>query len=275
MIELADFAFRRLRTRLVGLTDDELAWEPVPGCWQPGDWSDDAWPPPFTTLGWRLTHVINNLNDARYATQLGLAPRGDTSVARPANAADALRLLDRGWEVTRSYLADVDESTLTTKLGPVAGPWAQDDRGAFVLHMIDELIHHGAEIALLRDLYRAGQAPHHAVETLLTGDANAIGNLDTEAIDEARSLYPDLLLRAAALGNAAAVAVLAGLRFPTAMPDGTTALHHAAGSGDRTSVTYLIDHGSDVSARDGVYRATPAEWADFFGHADLGAELRR
>jgi hypothetical protein len=29
------------------------------------------------------------------------------------------------------------------------------DRVAFVLHIIDELIHHGAEVALLRDLHHA------------------------------------------------------------------------------------------------------------------------
>jgi hypothetical protein len=27
---------------------------------------------------------------------------------------------------------------------------------SWVLHVLDEVIHHGAEIALLRDLYRAG-----------------------------------------------------------------------------------------------------------------------
>jgi hypothetical protein len=41
---------------------------------------------------------------------------------------------------------------LADRLGPVAGPYADSDKGAFVLHQIDEMIHHGAELALLRDL---------------------------------------------------------------------------------------------------------------------------
>ena len=39
-------------------------------------------------------------------------------------------------------------------MGPIAGPFATSDRVAFVIHIMDELIHHGAEVALLRDLYR-------------------------------------------------------------------------------------------------------------------------
>jgi len=38
--------------------------------------------------------------------------------------------------------------------GPVAGPFAGDDKASFVLHQLDEQIHHGAELGVLRDLYR-------------------------------------------------------------------------------------------------------------------------
>lgn len=274
MIELADFAFRRLRTRLVGLSDAEFFWEPVPGCWQPGDWSDGAWPAPFTTLGWRLTHVINNLNDPRYATQLGLEPRGRRGIAVPASAAEALDLLDAGWAVTRSYLQDLDESSLSKPLGPVAGPWADDDRGAFVLHMIDELVHHGAEIALMRDLYRAKQPPNPAIGVLLAGDRKAVDQLDRALIERARSEHPDLLLRAAATRNPRGVALLIELRFPIRLPDGTSALHHAAGAGAEAIIQQLLDAGADIDTRDGLYHATPSEWANYFGHTDLAEALR-
>ena len=43
------------------------------------------------------------------------------------------------------------------RVGPVGGFYADATRVGFVLHEIDELIHHGAEIALLRDLYRAAR----------------------------------------------------------------------------------------------------------------------
>ncbi|MEO5841735.1 MAG: hypothetical protein ABIQ73_16665 [Acidimicrobiales bacterium] len=39
-------------------------------------------------------------------------------------------------------------------MGPAAGAYASWDRVEFVAHIMDELIHHGAEIAMLRDLYR-------------------------------------------------------------------------------------------------------------------------
>jgi hypothetical protein len=40
-------------------------------------------------------------------------------------------------------------------MGAVAGPYVDSTRAAFVLHELDELIHHAAEVAALRDLYRA------------------------------------------------------------------------------------------------------------------------
>jgi hypothetical protein len=38
--------------------------------------------------------------------------------------------------------------------GPAEGEWADSPMAALVLHTNRELVHHGAEIALLRDLYR-------------------------------------------------------------------------------------------------------------------------
>jgi hypothetical protein len=39
--------------------------------------------------------------------------------------------------------------------GPAEGPFADYPMAALVLHINREVIHHGAEVALLRDLYRA------------------------------------------------------------------------------------------------------------------------
>jgi hypothetical protein len=44
-------------------------------------------------------------------------------------------------------------------LGLVAGPYAEDDKASLVLHQLDEQIHHGAELAVLRDLYRHIRTP--------------------------------------------------------------------------------------------------------------------
>ncbi|MFZ0214675.1 MAG: DinB family protein, partial [Candidatus Dormiibacterota bacterium] len=94
-----DFARRRLADRMTGpsgdsgtgdsieipaMTDDEYLWEPVPSCWSirprapgpgpgatvlvgAGDWGRDSarpthpWPPPFTTIAWRLGHLSEML----------------------------------------------------------------------------------------------------------------------------------------------------------------------------------------------------------------------
>jgi hypothetical protein len=48
------------------------------------------------------------------------------------------------------------DDELAVPIGPMGGPYADASLGTLVLHIADELIHHGAEVALLRDLYRAG-----------------------------------------------------------------------------------------------------------------------
>ena len=54
----------QLRPRLGGLTDDEYFWAPVPNCWtvHPDGAIDfdfpEPEPAPFTTIAWRLAHVI-------------------------------------------------------------------------------------------------------------------------------------------------------------------------------------------------------------------------
>jgi len=48
---------------------------------------------------------------------------------------------------------------LWVPLGPEWGPFAQHARTHLVLHAMREVIHHAAEIALLRDLYRATVTP--------------------------------------------------------------------------------------------------------------------
>ena len=79
-----------MRPRLEGLTDEELHWEPVPGCWgvRPreqattemaagvGDWVIDFAfpepdPPPFTTIAWRLWHVIEGVFGGRASAHFG------------------------------------------------------------------------------------------------------------------------------------------------------------------------------------------------------------
>ena len=47
----------------------------------------------------------------------------------------------------------LDDDGLAEPVGPAEGPYAEAPCAALVLHIHREVIHHGAEIALLRDLY--------------------------------------------------------------------------------------------------------------------------
>src|SRR4029077_3522653 len=107
IIELSDYAYQRSQNRLAGLTDDEYFWEPVPGCCTirrtgSGDYrADDAHRPgnpPFTTIAWRLWHVIENYGAKRQPEWLGVErePGGfERDAPAPATAAEAIAALAR------------------------------------------------------------------------------------------------------------------------------------------------------------------------------------
>jgi DinB superfamily len=168
LVELSDFGWRRLRERMSGLTDDEYRWEPVPGCRtvrpvadgtyrsdgpaEPGD------PRVFTTLAWRLCHIVDFLREDRNGPWLGqaAAPRPDRT-GDPGTAAEVLAALDEAYGIWRGVLVGVTEESLRQPIGRIGGWYAKSTRRSFVLHILDELIHHGAEAALLRDLYAASR----------------------------------------------------------------------------------------------------------------------
>ena len=286
LIAAMEHTTTRLRTRLVGLGDDEYLWEPAPDSWtiRPdeggswlGDWESPVWPPPLTTIAWRLGHIVQNLFDRRYATHLGLEPLRPPPASLPPTADEALALLDEGCVTALGYLGAMDESALGEPLGPVAGPWADDDRASFVLHILDELTHHGAEVAVLRDLYRSTRPPNPLVDMLLGGQTSAAHDLigrDPNLLVRARSERADLLIQAAAQERHEAVPLLVELGFRLSLPDGSSALHHAAATGRSDTARLLRDAGADLELRDPIYRATPGEWAAFFGQTAVAEELR-
>lgn len=166
LINLADFAFQRLRGRVAGLGDEEYLWEPVAGCWSVRRGDDGVWradvaepapePPPFTTVAWRIWHITDTLAADRNATWLGVTPSpGGLPGGAAGTAAEALDRLDDAYERFRGHVGGVDEGTLGHAIGAIGGPYRHSTRAAFILHELDELVHHAAEVALLRDLYRA------------------------------------------------------------------------------------------------------------------------
>lgn len=162
------------RPRLADLTDDEYLWEPVPGCWSvrrrgtstapmavgSGDHTIDFAmpepdPPPVTTIAWRLGHIIVGVFGARAASHFKAPPMDYESFAYAGTAAEALRQLDDVYATWRAGVSGLDADALARPCGPAEGPYAEYPMAALVLHINREALHHGAEILLLRDLYRS------------------------------------------------------------------------------------------------------------------------
>lgn len=162
----------QLRDRLDGLTDDEYFWEPAPGCWsvrprgtgtaavQAGSGAmtidfaiPEPDPPPMTTIAWRLGHVIVGVLAVRNAAHFGRAPTDYQSFEYAATAGAALAQLDTEYATWLAGVQSLHETGLARPCGDVAGPYAERPLAALVLHINRELIHHLAEVCLLRDLY--------------------------------------------------------------------------------------------------------------------------
>ncbi len=163
---------RQLRPRLDGLTDDEYFWEPVRGCWSvhrrgestapiaagAGAFTIDfampaPQPPPLTTIAWRLGHIIVGVLGMRVANHFN-GPAADYQTFEYAGtAADALRQLDQTYAAWADGARGLGAAGLARACGPAEGPFAEYPMATLVLHINREVLHHGAEIALLRDLY--------------------------------------------------------------------------------------------------------------------------
>jgi hypothetical protein len=174
LAEQLDLHWRmQLRPRLDGLTDEEYFWEPAPSMWSvrrrgssaapvslgAGHYTMDwAWPSPdpapATTIAWRLGHLLTSVFGLRVASHFGGPPVHHEEYDYPGDAATALTRLDAVYAAWRDGVRGLDAEGLARPCGPSEGPFADYPMAALVLHINREAIHHGAEISLLRDLYR-------------------------------------------------------------------------------------------------------------------------
>jgi hypothetical protein len=163
----------QLRPGLKGLTDDEYLWEPVDGCWsiRPRseartpmaagggdmviDWTfPEPVPAPVTTIAWRLGHVIVGVLGVRNASHFGGPAVSYQTHDWSRTADEAVDQLDRAYATWVDGVRALDDDALERPVGPAEGPWAEASYAELVLHINREMIHHSAEISLLRDLYR-------------------------------------------------------------------------------------------------------------------------
>ncbi|RSM65596.1 serine/arginine repetitive matrix protein 1 [Amycolatopsis sp. WAC 01376] len=156
---------RHLRPRLDTLTDDEYLWEPVEDCWtiRPDengaftiDWAyPEPSPPPVTTIAWRLAHIVIGVFAMRNASHFGGPPADYQTFPYAGSAKEALEQLDDAYARWRDGVGGLTAEDLARPCGEAEGPYAEYPLATLVLHINREAIHHGAEVLLLRDLYRS------------------------------------------------------------------------------------------------------------------------
>lgn len=159
----------QVRPRLDGLTDAEYLWEPVRPSWsirprRPGvpgqvgtgpfviDFADPIpEPPPVTTIAWRIGHLLVGVFGERNARYFGGPPVDYVSNIYLGTAAEALEQLDEYYGRWMAGVRGLDQAGLATRCREPG--FESDSMAALILHIHREIIHHCAEVALLRDLY--------------------------------------------------------------------------------------------------------------------------
>jgi DinB superfamily len=161
------------------MSDEEYQWAPVPGAWSvrrhaggpapratrlfgAGEWGRDGYhaaepqPPPVTTIAWRLSHLSEMLALRADYTAGSHSLTRETYPAH-GDARGGIGAFVTASETWRGTLMHCDDSALDT-VGYSTFPYGSDATESFidiVWWVNQEVLHHGAEIALLRDLYRA------------------------------------------------------------------------------------------------------------------------
>jgi len=169
IITTFDYVWDRLSSRLADLSDDEYFWEPVAGCWSLRQGDDGRWrldggggggpapqPVPVTTIAWRIGHLgglaLGGFANRRFGD-------GDLTVETlnfPGTSAFVDTFLAEHYEAWREGLEELNESGWNAPLGPSWGRFAEANTVDLALHVLDEMVHHGAEVGVLRDLWGAG-----------------------------------------------------------------------------------------------------------------------
>ncbi|NHU86113.1 DinB family protein [Kocuria sp. JC486] len=164
----------QLESRLSALTDDEYFFDPTHdrSAWtvhsrdhkgaavQGGSGEmvidfefPEPDPAPFTTIAWRLGHVIVGVLAVRNHDHLGAPEASYMTWDYSPTAAGAIEQLEHELDVWFSGIRSFDADRLAAPCGPAEGEWADRPMLSLILHINRELIHHLSEVSLLRDLY--------------------------------------------------------------------------------------------------------------------------
>lgn len=167
------FSWLVLADRLATVTQAELEWEPGPDALRvvrrgeertprtlgPGEWVME-WPagpesPQPRTIAWLVAHLTEGFLERWEWTFGGHERRRDAVPfsGEVGPAVDGLRGVVERWRADVEALPD--DEVFTVGLSQATDIDAQSPFAHLVAHMNRELIHHGAEIMVLQDLYRA------------------------------------------------------------------------------------------------------------------------
>lgn len=108
-------------------------------------------PSPFTSIAWRLAHVIVGVLAMRNAAHFGGEATDYHSFTYAATASEALEQLDAEYAKWVAGVRSLSDADLQRPCGEDG--FEQEPMAKLVLHIHREVIHHLAEVALLRDLY--------------------------------------------------------------------------------------------------------------------------
>ncbi|GAA2796390.1 DinB family protein [Crossiella cryophila] len=161
----------QVRARLDGLTDEEYFFSPVPDAWSVRprgtaitplatgggdfviDWAYPApSPAPFSTIAWRLSHVIVGVLAMRNAAHFGAPAVAYDTWEYAGDAATALDQLNTQLDLWLTGVRGLGADGLRVPVGDKE-PYPELTMADLVLHIHRELIHHLSEVALLRDLH--------------------------------------------------------------------------------------------------------------------------
>jgi hypothetical protein len=151
--------------RLDGPTDEECFWEPVARCWSLRHGGDGGWhldggggggpapdPVPVTTIAWRVGHLGGIAVGGFASRRFGDGTLTTEQINFPPNAAGVPGFLDEHYRTWRAGMTGLSPGEWVAPLGPSWGPYAEASTVDLALHVLDEVIHRGAEVSLLRDL---------------------------------------------------------------------------------------------------------------------------
>ena len=175
----------------------------------------DPDPPPVTTIAWRLWHVAVDCLDSYSARVFGRRGTEFVDQGFTLDVAEALAAAEGAGGAFRAGLSERAPGRCSIQLGPTLGPYRDSTFLGLMLHALDEVIHHSAEIALLRDLYRRARRRLMADARVaeLLAEVGLPGNAaDGVTIKGSEPIYaspfPVASSAAVALGAAAAAALI-------------------------------------------------------------------